>query len=280
MKNEIDIIINSKKYQSGFVTKEEVSNINEDEIISALSLQTKFLEEYSTLIPSIYKNKWPINKMGWWSRPSEYIYVIRELYRALNHSATVLEFGPGCSFLTYQAMRCNLIHRIDIIDIDSSVIGFWSKVSNQVKCNLAIVDSIEDLKESEYDVIYSVSVLEHLRDPVAAVSKLIRALKSNGRLILTMDIDLTGNSGSGLTPKQLEKILTLDGVSVAESSQFVTIHPSSLATPMGGWFNKLADNIKPSLLHLLKQYFYNTMYWKKVKKERMIGVIKFTLSKN
>ncbi|MFV0420821.1 methyltransferase domain-containing protein [Oleidesulfovibrio sp.] len=119
--------------------------------------------------------------------------------------------------------------------------------------NIDLVGDITQIPapDASFDVIMCTEVLEHVPDPVAALKKMTRLLKSGGKLLLTAPL------GSGLhqepyhyyggfTRHFYEKFLPELGLQVTEIS------------PNGGFFRHLAQecarvswlfNSKPELLH-------------------------------
>lgn len=222
----------------GFVSKDDLIGTHLNETLMEFEpIQAEFLELYSNDIPYIYKNKWPIDKLHWWSRPEEYRFI---LSRLLSHSLgnsdiNILEFGPGCSFIPFYLDKKAGLRKLFIQEIDNSVITFWRNFSDKTKINITEHQNSE-FKENFYDIIYSVSVIEHVEDPVDSIINLIKQLKSGGSLILTLDIDLSGKSKYGLSEDQLKKVMSLKQVVFENAIPLKSfIHPRVIATPSNGW---------------------------------------------
>ena len=82
--------------------------------------------------------------------------------------------------------------------------------------------------DGEVDIIYCISVLEHIPDFENTISEMARILKQDGYLILTIDIDLRGDFELGIENyKRLLKILNQQFI-ICQPDQ--TIHPTDLLT--------------------------------------------------
>ena len=124
-----------------------------------------------------------------WSRPYEYAYIAANLPGT---GGTTLDVGSGFSFFpSYIQDQGNSVTCTDIDDLSRAY----------EPTGLPFVkDDITDSKLAQsFDTIYSVSVLEHIKDKAAAVHQIYRLLKPGGRLLLTMDCDL-GRTMDDTTP--------------------------------------------------------------------------------
>lgn len=171
-------------------------------------MQDIFLSDFLKLIPKAYKKKWPIDKLNWWSRSTEYDFVIRGA-ESLDTSdkLELLEFGPGISFITSHFSKCFGSELYSIVDVDQDVNDFWLDTHGIQSTKL------ENVADASKDFVFSVSVLEHTNDPVSMVKDIVSKLKPGGKLILTMDIDLSAEVKSqlGLSVKDLNEIMVFLG---------------------------------------------------------------------
>jgi len=87
----------------------------------------------------------------------------------------ILDFGCGAAGFLMKASS-----------ISSSVSGVEkeSRVRREIASNLKIFSSLDEIKNTKFDVITSFHVLEHLKDPVKNLIELSSLLKSNGHLIV------------------------------------------------------------------------------------------------
>ena len=120
-----------------------------------------------------------------WSRQYEYPYVAINLIDG-DKNLKILDVGSGYSFFPSYVRSLGFdITCSDLLDLENLYNG--SGVS-------FIRDNIEETKiKDKYDIIYSISVFEHLSDKAKAVENIYNLLKPEGKLILTMDCDLNLN---------------------------------------------------------------------------------------
>jgi hypothetical protein len=116
-----------------------------------------------------------------------------------------------------------------------------------------------------FDIIYSISVVEHVESPVNAIKSLVSQLAPDGRLILTLDVDLSNFGRHGLTVDQLSGILQIGEINFEPLSAIAGCpHVQNLATPKDGWF---ISSFKNSLDSRRQQAGQGILSWvKDVKK--------------
>jgi len=243
----------------GYISKKSLSGIDLNETLKYLEpLQSKFLERYINDIPREYKANWPIDKLHWWSRPEEYAFIISNILNFLkskDREINVLEFGPGCSFVPY--LVNDLLDQKDnfyIEDIDNSVIYFWKKLMLTYGREVMEHNSITTQKSQYFDLIYSISVLEHIKNPSNAIEKLADQLRPGGRLLMTLDVDLTDTGKHGLIIEDLRKIFSIKDLEFDPiPSLHAILHLSDIATAKNGWC--VGEKNNTSILNILKDKF-------------------------
>lgn len=221
----------------GYVTTSALTGDAGMRSLAALEpLQERFLAEHGPTVPAPYSNKWPVDKLHWWSRPEEYSFTLFHLLSLLRHAPAplrVLEFGPGCSFVPHVLACVGGLNKIRMQDIDPNVMTFWKAVGPRIGLQ---VESHDVAEKHELDVIYSVSVVEHVQDPEVTVNALVRQLAPGGTLVLTMDVDLNREGHYGLTVTQLANILSIEGITFGSvHCRAACPHPLDIATPRNGW---------------------------------------------
>jgi SAM-dependent methyltransferase len=135
------------------------------------------------------------------SRPYEYPYVFSNLPAGGN--LKILDVGAGYSFFPFFLRDKNYdVTCLDILDLRHYYADTKIEFVRDDICTFS--------PAMTYDVVYSLSVIEHLENREAAVKNMIRLLKPGGTLILTFDCDLgqpqTANSPDYST---LASLLTL-----------------------------------------------------------------------
>lgn len=152
--------------------------------------------------------KWPRDALNNWSRIWEYPYVAEaftELRReSHNVGEKILDFGSGVTFFPYFLSKNG--YKVTCCDIDP-VCGTDLQKANYEMASVCepvdIVLSSEGRVPKEdgyFDMIYSVSVLEHIPKPSSVIAELHRLLRKGGALVLTIDLDLRGDSEIGIAP--------------------------------------------------------------------------------
>lgn len=244
MTNILNSLYSSR--EAGYITQSSLSGESLLQVLNVLEpLQNNFFEEHRSKIPSAYSAKWPVDKLHWWSRPQEYAFVLFHVLSALNESKRdikILEFGPGCSFVPHVLATVAGLKNLHIEEIDDGVVEFWVNVGRKIGLQVDGSNSLTAHKDI-FDVIYSISVIEHVDSPVKAIKELINQLAPSGQLVLTLDVDLNNFGRYGLTVDQLSGILQIDEIDFESLSASAGCpHVHDLATPKDGWFISPARN--------------------------------------
>lgn len=154
---------------------------------------------------------WPSDALHNWSRVWEYPYVYLHLKRyRQEHSGgelpKVADIGSGVTFFPFSVARLGY----DVICADTDVVcepdlrragTIVEQNPGRVEFRL-IKSSSLPFEDSECDLVYCISVLEHIEDFENTVREISRILKNEGLLYLTIDLDLQGNSEIGVTRYQ------------------------------------------------------------------------------
>jgi SAM-dependent methyltransferase len=224
----------------GYISKSSLTGVALSEPLKFLApLQDAFLKDCGALIPSEYARKWPLDKLHWWSRPQEYAFALSHILSNLEVNGTkqrVLEFGPGCSFMPYAAHVLAGLKNLCIDDIDEDVVSFWKRAGARFGLSIQVSKDLAD-KRGHFDLIYSVSVVEHTGSPTNTVRSLIDQLAPDGTLVLTMDVGTSNSGRYGLTAEQLREIVDTDAMAYdVVPVKVAVLHPSDIASPKSGWW--------------------------------------------
>lgn len=131
---------------------------------------------------------WSDNPLLEWSRCVEYPLVANIIKEKLfKNDVKICDFGCGISFMPiyFSDMGFN-VTCFDIVDYSEFYSCASSKINHQINFT-------QELAVNHFDLIYSVSVIEHTKDPDAELEKIYDSLKSGGEVILTFDIDPRGD---------------------------------------------------------------------------------------
>jgi SAM-dependent methyltransferase len=197
----------------------------------AEAAQTNFLAHEHTFRSPEYI--WPRDPLHTWARCWEYPYALHQIERIGKHRLRVADVGSGVTFFPF--LVAELGHEVTCVDIDpvgAVDIPRAAAALKQVVTFRQTDGRTLPFVDGELDVVYCLSVLEHIPEWSRTVDEMARVLKPGGALILTVDIDLLGNSELGAEAHALlmAKLHQTFDYRAAE----VTVHPSSLLRSDGG----------------------------------------------
>ena len=159
------------------------------------NVQAEFLAQESSFRSPDYP--WPRDALHAWSRIWEYPYVYHHIRQWLNGRAArpspcVVDVGSGVTFFPFAVSQLGC--RTVCTDIDplcgkdlQRAIPMVPNGAGRVEFRL-IQQQPLPMADGEADLVYCLSVLEHIPNFEAVIQDMHRALKPGGRLILTIDI--------------------------------------------------------------------------------------------
>lgn len=220
--------------------------------------QEIFLSKESVFRSKEYK--WPRDPLHTWSRIWEYPYVyynIKKEIETKNKLARLnaIDFGSGVTFFPFSLAKLGI--NINCIDIDPVCGKDIEKAKKEFKDSAMNVsfqlleNSKISFQDKSVDIVYSISVLEHIESFENPIREIHRILKEDGLFILTYDLDLRGNQE--LSVKNYLKLNSILSTLFYNAYPEVTIHPADILK---------SDNSKYSieppfglqyLIHLLRQ---------------------------
>ena len=110
---------------------------------------------------------------------------------------------------------------------------------------LLVQDSLP-LADASLDAAYSISVLEHVPDPLPALAELARVVRPGGRFVLTVDVDLSG--GAALMPDAFAELLAVCERYFVRAAPETTVHPLRVLDCFGGPFPRRRAAQVPGLM--------------------------------
>lgn len=154
----------------------------------------------NTLSSRLYGLKWVQDPFSQWSRKWEYLYTFQRLEKWLDkypRDATIVDAGSGFTFFPFHIQHHFPSTKVLCIDADPTA-GSAIEEASRVYAP-APHFSLEDLEKlrlqsASVDVVYSVSVIEHTKDPLRVIDEIHRVLKPNGMFICTFDISFEEKS--------------------------------------------------------------------------------------
>ena len=140
---------------------------------------------------------------GWlkhWSRRWEFpwsFHAINALLETHTGSAHILESGCGLTPLPFWLAAQG--HQVIGIDLDPQYLNQWH--DSQVPCRSrsgSTTFQVADMEQlpfddQTFDLVYSVSALEHVTHPALAVKEMCRVVKPGGGIVLTFDVDIANS---------------------------------------------------------------------------------------
>ena len=147
--------------------------------------------------PVSYKYRWGADPLHHWSRQWEYPFV----YEKIKHFAgkksplAILDAGSGFTFFPFylaSQFETAKIHCCDNNRILAKSFDQRNRVNrSDVQFSLANLKSLS-YESKQFDLIYCISVLEHIDGYDQVVREFHRILKPGGQLVVTFDISLDG----------------------------------------------------------------------------------------
>jgi ubiquinone/menaquinone biosynthesis C-methylase UbiE len=140
--------------------------------------------------------------LKFWNRRWEYPFIL-EVNNMIDLSGEVLDAGAGQSLMPFLLM--NKKNNITAIDTDDgsfyptgSIEKWYQKMNELFNSNVIFVNgnlTTMNFQNGHFDFVYSLSVLEHLSDPLTGLKELWRILKPGGYIAITIDVSLDDTRG-------------------------------------------------------------------------------------
>ena len=159
--------------------------------------QKNFIKNQNKFLSSEYK--WPKDPLNCWSRIWEYPYTFYNIKKKHETcSVKIVDFGSGVTFFPFSLAR--LGHHVHCVDIDPVCENNLTKAAQvidhhpgSISCSLTENNAI-NIDACSIDVVYSISVLEHIPSFEICLKEITRILKPDGLFILTIDLDMGGTN--------------------------------------------------------------------------------------
>jgi SAM-dependent methyltransferase len=163
----------------------------------------------------------------------EYPFVYHHLHSNRSSMAEralpeIVDLGSGATFFPFAVAQ--LGYRVTAVDADSRAkssmdraIEVLSTGAGSVRSLLSDARSLA-LDAESVDMVYCISVLEHIPDFQAVISEVRRVLRPGGVFVLTFDVDLRGNFE--MRPASYARLMA------ALCSSFSPIYPEKVIHPL------------------------------------------------
>lgn len=178
---------------------------------------------------------WPHDALHSWSRIWEYPYVFHHLRqfqkdRDPGVRLEAADIGSGVTFFPLLVAKSGF--RLTCIDMDPVVARDIPQAAEVLGVEgVAVITSDGStlpLADASMDVVYCISVLEHIPQFESTIREMARILKPEGLLILTIDLDLNGNAEIG--PGRYRDLLAALESSFELAFERTHVHPAELLT--------------------------------------------------
>jgi 2-polyprenyl-3-methyl-5-hydroxy-6-metoxy-1,4-benzoquinol methylase len=153
------------------------------------------ISECSILQP--YARKWVPDPLHQWSRqweyPFAYVHIKKWLSEQIRDHVTVLDAGSGITFFPFLIASSFPNVSVTCCDMDSELEPWFASISRRLSIPIEFTNAdLHELPYSDasYDIVYSVSVLEHTEDYATIFRELRRILRPGGIVIVTFDVSL------------------------------------------------------------------------------------------
>uniref|UniRef100_A0A7S4GHZ8 Methyltransferase type 11 domain-containing protein n=1 Tax=Eutreptiella gymnastica TaxID=73025 RepID=A0A7S4GHZ8_9EUGL len=182
----------------------------------------------------------------YWSREYEYVFHFSAIHRFLPDNGTVFDLGCGVNFFMWALARSVPSVRLHGLDNNPAFQAVLEDVAQME--GAAFTFKLADLERplpapsSSADVVYCVSVLEHMSEPMPLVREVDRVLRPGGVFVVTFDV---------LTSKKAASLRKLFHTTVALAMQLLQRLDSVFerVVPSSQGAMKKADFYRPGLLH-------------------------------
>lgn len=147
----------------------------------------------------VYGKKWVTDPLHTWSRVYEYPFVFCRVMKAVAATSTkqfrILDLGSGVTFFPWliKEFLGDKTASVSAVDVDVDFTSLYDTINHaehhQVSFRAENMKmTLENTPAGHYDIIYSISVLEHVDDALDMIEKVERALKKGGIFIVTIDV--------------------------------------------------------------------------------------------
>jgi len=222
--------------------------------------------------------KWPRDPLHTWSRCWEYPYIYHHLSKWRKSwndqkAPTIIDVGSGVTFFSFTIARLGC--RVSCCDIDPVCKDDLKTASKVISYSPGSIEfrlvhgTTLPYADAEADLVYCISVLEHIHEFKRTVDEMARILKPGGLLLLTIDLDLRGDSEIGVDRYRQLKVTLEEHFDYYHLP--ITIHPTDLLTSANGPYPIL----EPRGLHRI--YFLFNRQLKLIFTNKKVPLLRFYL---
>jgi SAM-dependent methyltransferase len=185
--------------------------------------------------------QWPRDPLHQWSRCWEYPWAhqqLRAFREGLPRDGVAVDVGCGVTFFPFAVAE--LGYRVIGTDVDPICEVDLAKAAKEVPLARGAVEGCRRItdgttlpfSDGEADVVYCISVLEHIPTWEKTLAEMVRILRPGGLLLLTVDLDLLGNAELG--PDAHRRLLARLEDAFTPLAPERAVHPSDVLRSDGG----------------------------------------------
>ena len=217
----------SGAFEEGLVRTSYLEHSLAKELYSHLAAyQDEFLATDDQWRPDL---PWPRDALAWWSRRWEYLYA---LFQGMPQAGeSVLDAGSGITFFPFY-LRSNGL-RVSACDLDDALIPAYKDASRVLgqEVSFRTADLAElPYADAEFDTVYCISVLEHTTQWDKIVGEFRRVIRPGGKLVLTLDVELSDPQSSYSVSRIAQLLGVLDQAFTLPKYRPVTDLPEDALT--------------------------------------------------
>jgi len=217
--------------RSGIAALSDLRSLRCRELVAHLEKeQQAFLDRAREFRSPEYK--WPHDSLHSWSRIWEYPYVYHHLERLcarcpVSGSLHVLDLGSGVTFFPFSVARLGC--QVTCADIDPVCERDLARAIRVIDGRPGRVDfrlvngPVLPFRDHEVDIVYCISVIEHIDRFEDTFDEITRILKPEGMLLLTFDLDLQGGPQLGISEYRR--------LTAKAKEHFVLVYPETTPHP-------------------------------------------------
>lgn len=255
--------------RSGIAALSDLESAECLELFRLLEIDQERFSEKQVLFRSP-QYMWPKDPLHTWSRVWEYPYVYYHLKCLKERSASVslprvVDLGSGVTFFPFSISRlgysvtCTDTDPICAVDLPRAIKNLAHE-PGEINFRLVKGPTLP-FEDGEADVLYCISVLEHIASFEKTLAEVARILRPGGLLLLTVDLDLRGDAELSVkNHRQLTKELCDNFEYIYQET---TTHPSDVLHSANGPFAIERPKGRQLLKFVLRQYIANTLLGRK-----------------
>jgi len=243
------------------------------------SQQSEFLEKEEKFRSKEYEL--PNDPLHCWSRVWEYPYVYSHLARMVKDLAEgshplVIDVGSGVTFFPFSLARLGC--QVVCTDIDPVCEKDILRARENIPCapgdvHFRLINKEKlPFADCECDVVYCISVLEHIPDFENTVREMARVLKPGGLCLITCDLGLDPRSDTQLTVHGYERLMSVMKQQFSLLYSDRTIHPVNVLTDLNSPYPDCRITYARIGFRLLKQNILKKVFGRKPRYVNVLGI--------